>query len=102
MNSLLHGIVLSGLSVLLWWERESVLRKPLMTSCSSRLWQCIIFSLVWVPHCPHSARTYLFVLIYSKVLQPWCLSGVSINLAFKICIFLKTAKKTAKQDKKQK
>ena len=42
--------------------------------------------LVWVPHCPHSASTYFFVLIYSKVLQPWCLSGVSINLVFKICI----------------
>ena len=24
-------------------ERESVLRKPLITSCSSRLWQCIVF-----------------------------------------------------------
>ena len=90
----LIGLVMVG-------ERECI-KKALMTSCSSRLWQCIVFSLVWVPHCPHSARTYLFVLIYSKVLQPWCLSGVSINLAFKICIFLKTAKKTAKQDKKQK
>ena len=28
---------------LAWWGRESVLRKPLITSCSSRLWQCIGF-----------------------------------------------------------
>ena len=61
MNSLLHGIVLSGS----------------ITSCSSRIWQCIGF-LVWVPHCP-----YLFAFIQSQILQSWCLSGVSINLAVK-------------------
>ena len=46
------------------------------------------FLLVWVQRCPHFASTYLFVLIYSKVLQPWCLSGVFLNL-----YFFKTAKK---------
>ena len=80
----LIGLAMAG-------ERESVLRKPLITSCSSRF-----FSLVWVPHCPHSASTYLFVLIYSKVLQPWWRSGVSINWVFKICV-----KKTAKKSKKK-
>ena len=79
-------------------ERECI-KKALNNILTVHSFFAYFFSLVWVPHCPHSASTYLFVLIYSKVLQPWCRSGVSINWVFKICIFFNSKKKQKKEIK---